>query len=145
MTSPEFTATGYEPRFDIDYRAGKVGEALVGTFLQSLTEGTIEVKTERNALKYGNHFVETHQQRSDQQWYPSGINTTESDWWVIASPTGAGFIAIRRQELLQLVLESERREQPINNEHTNAARGRVVPLLRILRALFHNPDAENQP
>lgn len=51
----------YQPDFDVDFRRGKVGEDLVGTFLEQLAGSTIEVKTDYRADMTGNVYVETWQ------------------------------------------------------------------------------------
>ena len=127
----------YEPDFDLDFTRGQVGENLVGSFLQALEGGTIEVKTDYRIGETGNVYVETWQYRrpcaTDKK--QSGINTTKADYWVFASPKGEGFICITTAALKQLIRETNPREvrQPISGEVTNASIGRIVPIKTILR------------
>lgn len=129
----------YEPDFDIDFTRGKVGENLVGSFLEALEGGTIEVKTDYRVTETGNVYVETWQYRlpgaTDKK--PSGINTTKADYWVFASPTGDGFICIATTALRRLLRDTNPREvrQPVSGQNTNASIGRVVPVRDILRAI----------
>ena len=61
-------------KFDIDLEYGKVREKLVADMLQNKK---IEVKSERDVwLKTGNIAIEY-----ECYGKPSGINTTESDYW----------------------------------------------------------------
>ena len=73
--------------FHADLKFGKKGEALVESFLQSLSGGSFEVKTDR--YRNGRMVVETMQHprrrmRPDgtEHWQPSGIMVTKADWWV---------------------------------------------------------------
>lgn len=127
---------GYEPHFDIDFQRGKVGEDLVGTFLEALQGSLIEVKTDHRVLETGNVYVEIYQQNRSEEWKPSGLNVTQSDWFVFAGPSGKGFVAIHTDELKALAKDAPRANQPIKNEHTNASRGALVKLSDIIEAIF---------
>lgn len=127
----------YEPHFDLDFSRGKVGEDLVGTFLQALEGSRIEVKTDYRVMETGNVYIETWQYHkedaSDKK--PSGINVTTAEYWVFASPVGAGFICISTKALKELIKETNPREvrQPKINENTNASIGRILPIADIMR------------
>lgn len=141
----------YEPDFDVDFTRGKVGEELVGTFLQALEGGTIEVKTDYRVTETGNVYVETWQYKrpgaTDKK--QSGINTTKADYWVFASPNGEGFICIATEALRRLIRDTNPREvkQPISGQNTNASIGRVVPVKDILKqlALYKIELEEDRP
>lgn len=122
----------YQPHFDIDLQRGKVGEDAHEHFLY----GKHEVKTDSKTVDTGNFYVETWQY-NQQYEIPSGINVTEADYWVWASPTGKGAIYIETETLKELLKETNPREthQPIHNENTNASKGRLVPLSDVLRKL----------
>ena len=123
---------GFQPHFDIDFQRGKVGEDSHELFL----DGKHEVKTDYRTAETGNFYVET-KQYNEGMIALSGINVTESDYWVWASPTGDGAIYIKTEALKELMRETNPREtrQPIINDHTNASIGRLVPLNHILRKL----------
>lgn len=123
---------GYQPHFDIDYQRGKVGEDSHELFL----DGKHEVKTDYRTADTGNFYVETKQYNEGMSAL-SGINVTESDYWVWASPTGDGAIYIKTDKLKELMREIDPPEtrQPVINAHTNASVGRLVPLSQILRKL----------
>jgi len=121
-----------EPHFDIDYQRGKVGEDSHELFL----DGKHEVKTDYRVAETGNFYVETWQYNEGME-VQSGINVTESDYWVWASPTGNGAIYIKTEVLKELMRETNPPEtrQPVINENTNASKGRLVPLAHVLRKL----------
>ena len=123
---------GFEPHFDIDFQRGKVGEDSHELFL----DGKHEVKTDYKTADTGNFYVET-KQYNEGMIALSGINVTESDYWVWASPTGDGAIYIKTEALKELMRETDPPEtrQPVINDHTNASIGRLVPLTHVLRKL----------
>ena len=99
-------------------------------------DGKHEVKTDYKTADTGNFYVET-KQYNEGMIALSGINVTESDYWVWASPTGDGAIYIKTDVLKELMRETDPPEtrQPIINDHTNASIGRLVPLKHVLRKL----------
>ena len=123
---------GFQPHFDIDFQRGKVGEDSHELFLN----GKHEVKTDYKTADTGNFYVET-KQYNEGMIALSGINVTESDYWVWASPTGDGAIYIKTEVLKELMRETDPPEtrQPVINDHTNASIGRLVPLKHVLRKL----------
>lgn len=85
--------------FKKDLAYGQQGESLVSTFLDDLSDGSFEVKSDR--YRNGRMVVETDQNprgyrdvNGVQVWNKSGINITTAKWWVyIFSPEGA-FIVV---------------------------------------------------
>lgn len=73
---------GYQPDFDIDLRHGKRGERLVASFLEGLTIGTVEVKSDRQAHLTGNLWIEYQCRRRDG-WQDSGIRTSKATHWAL--------------------------------------------------------------
>lgn len=81
--------------FASDLAYGKQGEELIIEFLNTLTGGEFEVKSDR--YRNGRMVVETQQnprgakdENGELIWVPSGINITTAKWWVyIYSPDGA--------------------------------------------------------
>ncbi len=126
----------YEPRFDVDFTRGLIGEELLQTFLADLQGKKIEVKTDYRVNETGNVYVETWQysepDASDKK--PSGINVSESEYWCFASPTGDGFIMVKSSVIKELIGSTQPREvrQPIASAHTKASIGRIVPVAEIL-------------
>jgi hypothetical protein len=126
----------YEPRFDIDYQRGLVGEHLVGSFLEALSGSRIEVKTDHRVLETGNVFVETHQQVFGQDWKPSGINVSEAEFYCFAGPSSNGFITIKTALLKELAGASPRANVNSRSTESSAARGRIVRVSDILELIY---------
>lgn len=123
----------YNPSFDIDFRRGLVGEDAHKAFLF----GTHEVKTDYRTAETGNFYVETWQKPFERDWKPSGINTTEADFWVQASPLGVGGLFIHTSALKELIAEKQPPEtrQPVSSVDTSASKGRLVRLRDVLQKL----------
>lgn len=147
MTRPR-TVTGYEPRFDYDVRRGKVGEEYVGTILEAIQNGSVEVKTDYGSNKTGNVFVEFEQKPEKGEWRPSGIATSEAEFWAYAFRDGAIFI---RKDALQNLCDTVLEESPTirkdgeefpervghraGTSKSNATRGVKLPVARLAAAL----------
>ena len=129
----------YEPRFDVDYSRGRVGEELVETFLADLAGNKVEVKTDYRIGETGNVYVETWQykQPDASDKYQSGINVSQAEYYCFGSPTGEGFVMIKSESLKRFLRENETREtrQPIFSSETNASIGRLVPLAKLLASI----------
>ena len=128
--------TPYEPRFDLDYQRGLIGEKLVGSFLEALSGSRIEVKTDYRVLETGNVFVETHQQVFGQDWKPSGINVSEAEFYSFAGPASNGFVTIKTSLLKELAGASPRANVNSRSTETSAARGRLVRVADILEIIY---------
>jgi len=134
-----------EPHFDHDFTRGKVGEDLVGTFLEDLQGKKIEVKTDYRVWETGNVYVETWQYHkpdaSDKK--RSGINVTESEYFCFASPEGLGFVMIKTDALKELMRDTDPKEtrQPKINDNTNASIGRLVKMSDIMKKIRLWKDA----
>jgi len=103
--------SAYNPSFDIgkrifatDLEYGERGETLVRAFLEALSYGEFEVKTDR--YRNGRVVIETQQNPRNTGWKPSGLNVTSAKWWIYVfalsemtdSDSGA-FIAIEVNRL----------------------------------------------
>lgn len=132
------TVTGYEPRFDFDVRRGKVGEDLVGTILESLVNASVEVKTDYGSVKTGNLYIEYEQARTPGLWRPSGIATSEAEFWAFAFAGGAIFT---RGDTLRETCREVYKEGTHNigfregNENSSASRGVKLPVWRLLQSM----------
>lgn len=126
----------YEPRFDVDFTRGRVGEELVETFLGDLVGKRVEVKTDYRIGETGNVYVETWQysepDASDKK--QSGINVSEAEYWCFASPTGDGFLMVKASALKDFIREEDPKEtrQPIASKETKASIGRLVSVADLL-------------
>jgi hypothetical protein len=126
----------YEPRFDVDFTRGRVGEELVETFLADLAGKKIEVKTDYRIGETGNVYVETWQYSKDDasDKYQSGINVSQAEYYCFGSPTGDGFVMVKTSVLKEFISKTQPREarQPIASKETKASIGRLVPLADLL-------------
>jgi len=124
---------GYEPRFDIDFARGLIGENLVSGLPQAIQSGTVEVKTDYRAVETGNFYIETWQygKEDESDKRQSGINTTQADFWAFVIPQTQAFFFIKTDHLKILMTNNNYREtrQPKINENTNASIGRLVPVM----------------
>lgn len=130
------TVTGYEPRFDYDVRRGQVGEAYVGTLLEAIASGSIEVKTDYGSNQTGNLYVEFEQQGQGERWRPSGLATTEAQFWAFAFKDGAVFVETGK---LKEVCAQYYREGRIGNRprtpESNGTRGVLLPVTALATSL----------
>jgi hypothetical protein len=130
---------GYEPRFDVDFTRGRIGEELLETFLADLIGKKVEVKTDYRVNETGNVYVETWQysepDASDKK--QSGINVSEAEYYCFGSPLGEGFIMIKTSVLKQFISNTNPREtrQPIASKETKASIGRLIPLADLLASI----------
>jgi hypothetical protein len=129
----------YEPRFDVDFTRGLIGEELVETFLADLVGNKVEVKTDYRINETGNVYVETwHYSAPDaSDKKQSGINVSEADYWCWSSPTGDGFIMVKASVLKEFIRNTNPREtrQPISSKETKASIGRLIPLADLLATM----------
>lgn len=130
------TVTGYEPRFDFDLRRGKVGEDYVGTLLEAIASGSIEVKSDYGSNQTGNLYVEFEQTGQDGTTRPSGLSTTTAEWWAFAFKDGAIFV---ETEALKKVCAQYYREGRIGvrprTPESNGTRGVLLPVTALATAL----------
>ena len=85
--------------FKSDLAFGKSGEALVDGFLQSISGGSLEVKSDR--YRNGRMVIETEQNprgttdaNGEKIWVKSGINVTTAKWWVYIYAMDGSFVII---------------------------------------------------
>jgi hypothetical protein len=134
-----FVEDGNQPWFDADFTRGKVGENLVDTFLYALEGGTIEVKTDYQVTKTGKFYIEFEQWSKGRAPKPSGISTTRSTHWVLASPTGIGGVLVETSWLRRLIFEGDNifttGSQSIANDKTNGSTGYLIPAKHVYEQL----------
>jgi hypothetical protein len=85
--------------FHTDLKFGKKGEKLVEEFLESLSDGAFEVKTDR--YRNGRMVVEMMQnprRRADENgkpiWKPSGLQVTKAKWWAYVYTLDGAFVMV---------------------------------------------------
>jgi hypothetical protein len=78
---------GYQPSHDVDrfdftkdLAYGQLREQMFIDFLDALSRGDYEIKSDR--YRNGNMVIETEQNPRHEGWKPSGVNVTTATWWV---------------------------------------------------------------
>lgn len=142
------TVTGYEPRFDFDVRRGKVGEKYIGNILGAIANGSVEVKTDYGSNKTGNLYIEYEQQVRSGKWIPSGIATSEAEFWAFAFKNGAVFVKTETlRELCRTYMRDSKKVKRYGqefpecvghraaNSNSNGSRGVKLPVTMLTAAL----------
>jgi len=80
------------PNWKADLEYGKVGEALVERFLDDISSGHLEVKTDR--YRNGRMVLEVEQNPRGRGWKPSGVMVTEAKWWVFQYNLDGAFTVV---------------------------------------------------
>jgi len=85
--------------FKTDLAYGEKGERVITEFLEQMSQGSFEVKTDR--YRNGRMVVETQQNpqgwvddKGDRVWVESGINVTTAKWWVYQYATDGAFYMV---------------------------------------------------
>ena len=104
--------TGYDPRWDIDLGFGTDGETRVADLL-GLTGATVEVKHDRH-LDSANLFLETHRQDAYGYWTPSGLSTSEADYWAYRVGETTLIVATAHLRLALSILKDDVRTVDVN-------------------------------
>ncbi len=102
--SSEFDIPARTFDFRADLAFGEESEKEISRFLDDLSGGAFEVKTDR--YRNGRMVVETDQNprgiRDDSNqriWNKSGINVTTAKWWVYVFSPSQGFVVIDVERL----------------------------------------------
>lgn len=134
----------YQPDFDLQRLRGEEAERYVRNLRAAVGAGTIEVKRDEQAHKYGNHYVEFEcRSQVDGQYHPSGIATTKATTWAIYIDGSVTFVPTW---VMRLVAE----KYGLLRECTyggNPTRGRAVPLSKMLPGIvevMHAPATGRQ-
>ena len=122
--------------FHTDLKFGKKGEKLVEDFLQVLSDGAFEVKTDR--YRNGRMVVEmTHnpRRRLDDDgkplWKPSGFAITKAKWWVYVYTLDGAFIMVNVDRMKRYLKANKDRFNPKNyhefaNRSSNPSKGYLL-------------------
>lgn len=134
---------GYQPDFDLDRAVGEQGELFVSSIAAALSAGTVEVKYEQAASKYGNVYIEFSCRRGGE-YVPSGIDTTGADLWAWVLGKNEPQIAVLVPvALARAVKERAVREGAIRTtiRGSHPTNGAIVSLASLLRWLLAEADA----
>ena len=104
MTRKEYDIPQRTFDFKKDLSFGHKGEDLITGFLDSLSDGSFEVKTDR--YRNGRMVVETNQNPKaikdgdgNPIWVSSGINVTTAKWWVYVFALDGSFVMVDTSRL----------------------------------------------
>jgi hypothetical protein len=141
----DIPATTFNFKKDLDY--GHQGEALVKSFLDSLSDGAFEVKTDR--YRNGRMAVEVEQnafrktdEEGNQVWKPSGINVTKAKWWVyvytLDGESGA-FITVSVKRLKKYIKKNKKNLKMMDfaRRSNNPAKGWIIEPEQVMDMMYN--------
>ena len=144
MTAEDRLATGYEPKFDLDYEVGQQGELYSARIIDSLKSGTrVEVKTDEMAQQTGNVYVEYECQYRGE-WKPSGIATTEAEIWCFIVGEAAVYAQTDRLKDVVRFLWRFPSARKSCKRGTHPTHGIVIPLTNLIKMLAYGPPKVEQ-
>lgn len=124
----------YEPRYDIDYEAGRQGEFFVVDIIEALTSERVEVKTDLMSQETGNVYVE-YECLKRGKYVPSGIAVTEAPLWVFVLECGELAVVISTSRLKELAGDAYRNGRKREcKKGSHPTRGVVIPLTMLVKA-----------
>jgi len=144
-TSPDYNSA-YDisrPNFSKDKQFGKMGEALVNQFLDDISSGHLEIKTDR--YRNGRMVVEVEQNPRGRGWKPSGLMVTEAKWWVYQYNLDGAFTVVSVERLKRYIdTHKETLEMRVFGYNgDNHARGYLLVPEQVTDLLI-NPDYDSR-
>jgi hypothetical protein len=141
----DIPASKFNFKKDLDY--GHQGEGLVKSFLNSLSDGAFEVKTDR--YRNGRMAVEVEQnafrktdEEGNQVWKPSGINVTKARWWVyvytLDGEHGA-FIVVSVKRLKKYIKKNKKNLKMMDfaKRSHNPAKGWIIEPEQVMDMMYN--------
>lgn len=111
--------------FDIDVVYGEVGENHVLSLLNGVTK--VEVKTDRIAHRTGNLAIEYA-----SRGLPSGIATTEADYWAFVIGDNKTVIFITTERLKELARRFYKAGHTVDGGDDNTSKIILIPINELL-------------
>tara|TARA_R110000868_G_scaffold23269_4_gene94117 strand:- start:7753 stop:8217 length:465 start_codon:yes stop_codon:yes gene_type:complete len=137
--------------FKTDLAYGKRGEKLVDEFLETLSTGAFEVKTDR--YRNGRMVLEMEQnprRKVDEQgkalWQPSGLAVTKAVWWVYVYTLDGAFIMVsvnRIKRYLKVHKSDETKYKDFAKASSNPCRGFLLEPDEVMDMLI-NKDYDDE-
>jgi hypothetical protein len=100
--------------FKSDLEFGQESEREIELFLDDLSNGAFEVKTDR--YRNGRMVVETDQNpkgitdsNGERIWKKSGINVTTAKWWVYVFSPAQGFVIVDVERLKRFLRQNNKK------------------------------------
>jgi hypothetical protein len=141
----DIPASNFNFKKDLQY--GQQGEKFVQSFLDSLSGGAFEVKTDR--YRNGRMAVEVEQnpyRKTDEEgvqvWKPSGINVTKARWWVyvytLDGKEGA-FAVISVKRLKKYIKKNKKNLKMMDfaKRSSNPARGWIIEPEQVMDMMYN--------
>jgi hypothetical protein len=141
----DIPASNFNFKKDLQY--GQQGEKFVQSFLDSLSGGAFEVKTDR--YRNGRMAVEVEQnpyRKTDEEgvqvWKPSGINVTKAQWWVyvytLDGKEGA-FAVISVKRLKKYIKKNKKNLKMMDfaKRSSNPARGWIIEPEQVMDMMYN--------
>jgi hypothetical protein len=141
----DIPASNFNFKKDLQY--GQQGEKFVQSFLDSLSGGAFEVKTDR--YRNGRMAVEVEQnpyRKTDEEgvqvWKPSGINVTKAQWWVyvytLDGKEGA-FAVISVKRLKRYIKKNKKNLKMMDfaKRSSNPARGWIIEPEQVMDMMYN--------
>jgi hypothetical protein len=141
----DIPASNFNFKKDLQY--GQQGERFVQSFLDSLSGGAFEVKTDR--YRNGRMAVEVEQnpyRKTDEEgvqvWKPSGINVTKARWWVyvytLDGKEGA-FAVISVKRLKKYIKKNKKNLKMMDfaKRSSNPARGWIIEPEQVMDMMYN--------
>jgi hypothetical protein len=134
--------------FKADLAFGVQSEKEIESFLDDLSNGAFEVKTDR--YRNGRMVVETDQNPrgildsdGNRVWHKSGINVTTAKWWVYVFSPSQGFVVIDVERLKRYLRSNKHRFNEASKISLggpdNPARGFLL-MAEDVKDLLTNPE-----
>ena len=130
------------PNWKADLEYGKVGEALVERFLDDISSGHLEVKTDR--YRNGRMVLEVEQNPRGRGWKPSGVMVTEAKWWVYQYNLDGAFTVVSVARIKRYIaIHADNMELRVfGSRGDNVARGYLLMPEQVTDLLI-NPDYDD--
>ena len=126
------TATGFEPRFDVDYEYGHQGELFVTDIISALKNNRVEVKRKRYE---DDQFYVEYQCLKRGNWEKSGIATTEAELWAfVIADTGVAVVVTtsRLRDAAAFVFKHMKGNRREERDGSHPTRGVLVPFVMLV-------------
>lgn len=132
------------PHFPTDLAFGEAGEDVVRAFLDDISSGDIEVKTDR--YRNGKMVIETEQwprrrlnEDGTEQWVLSGINVTTAKWWVYQYHLDGAFLVVAVPRIKRYLRKnySALRKTTFASSSDNPSRGYLLLPAQVSELVFN--------
>ena len=131
--------------FQEDLRYGKKGEDLVTGFLDAMSSGSFEVKTDR--YRNGRMVIEMEQNpRRKGIWQPSGLAVTEAKWWVYVYTLDGSFVIIEVDRIRRYIKAKGLTAKDYHDfarASNNPSRGFLLEPAQVMD-IMTNPEYDNE-